>query len=755
MTTFPKTLDTDTNLYLVHDSLRVRLSEDYNPGDKSIHIEGDVEVINRFPPTGIITLTEQQSSIDERAISFTYSARNEFEFTGLTILPGFKDTVKPKFITNVTQNVLAVHHNAIKDALIAVEEFVGTQNTVDVKPLGETMVGRINFLRKLVLTPRAWFNANNHIGLIPLLVEFNDLSFRLGDSDVTYIWDFGDGETRTVTYTSEQLPTLPESKLYDKPGNYTVKLTVINSYGEDTVEFPNFINARIAAPQEAEILFKDFATQIDTKGDEEPYFPRLGTAPGGPYLQYPPTIRSSVDSFVDLYVPPGRRSIGDDRTFVGELLNDAGTPSAEDDTAYDPVESYTWSLGDDLTHPSINEARASYSMGGIYDVKLRVDTKFGGYRITTYKNSIDIIERRNLWLYTLSETSKAIAHEYGLISETFKAASPSRAITVTRNDAFLNGTGEEARAKREFTRNTAFAPTSSKGSGDKGEVLLMWAGGSTSMATLGSQPVYSWLYEGFSDVYRSTGLSIQRPWNWVFLDSGSKGYFVFGPDPALIPKSNYVTQRKTVINYANNPMVAEEAEPLTSANYKNAANELQMHVTAADSQTADEPSTGRFAVYRSTWKGQTGYILRNNGVGQSFRLRSFYKTEGTLTEPFLNIRKLPDMVGSTKEEGQLVTLSSGVFFFNNSGNISAYNDTSGVWEVGSSASTSFRSVQDTTADGFGNITQTLLATSDLDKVAYLSFDYSPNAFIKFSSADLTFTNLGTRPSGEQWIMGCY
>jgi hypothetical protein len=59
--TFPEAMDDDNNLFLVHDSLRVRLAEDYNPGDTFVEVEGDPEVMLKFPPTGIITLTEQCS----------------------------------------------------------------------------------------------------------------------------------------------------------------------------------------------------------------------------------------------------------------------------------------------------------------------------------------------------------------------------------------------------------------------------------------------------------------------------------------------------------------------------------------------------------------------------------------------------------------------------------------------------------------------------------------------------------------------
>ena len=128
---YPNQLDNDTNLYEVHDSLRVRLTNDYNVGDSSITVFGDT---TNFPETGLITLTEQCSEIELRAISFFYGSRTETTFDNLELLPGFTDSVKPKLITNVTQNVMASHHNNIKDAVIAIQEFVGVEGTIDATP---------------------------------------------------------------------------------------------------------------------------------------------------------------------------------------------------------------------------------------------------------------------------------------------------------------------------------------------------------------------------------------------------------------------------------------------------------------------------------------------------------------------------------------------------------------------------------------------------------------------------------------------
>jgi hypothetical protein len=191
---------------------------------------------------------------------------------------------------------------------------------------------------------------------------------------------------------------------------------------------------------------------------------------------------------------------------------------------------------------------------------------------------------------------------------------------------------------------------------------------------------------------------------------------------------------------------------LTGANYLNGADELTENIATFD--MSGNPIHGHMSGYRTAWKDNTGFILRNDGVGPFFRIKSFYKTEGVVSMPFQNIKKLPDMTGSAKIEGQLVPLSTGVFFFNNSGAISVFNETSGVWETGGTGvnSEAFRSLQDTSVIGYDEPENTLLATSDGDRKAYLSYDYSTKAFIKFNEIDLTFSSISNRPSGDQWQM---
>lgn len=741
---YPEALDTDQNLYETHDSLRVVLAEDYTPGDTTISIVGDEETIRRFPFTGIITLTEQCSEPELRAVSFYYGSRTLESFDDLEILSGFTDITKPKQITNVTQNVMARHHNSLKDAVIAIEEFVGIKGKVGTKPLEGTMEERINFLRKLVLVPKAWFSADKTIGLVPMSVTFKDLSFRLGTDgnagELTYVWDFGDNTNLSSIIAISATDTVPDvinvivedldggtiEKTYTTPGIYDVKLTVSNDFGSDTVIFPELINARVKAPDAAVIKFLSRPGQDHT----------AGIPADGPYTTFP-SIRSPVNFLLDMEVPTGINP-NTSLSYAGEVLDGGGSP-------IDPVLEYTWELADDLARNNNPLARASYSVGGVYDLILRVDTKFGGYRITTYEDAIDIVEQTNLWHWTISSNTIQ-ASEYGLISESFKTAASTQ--SISKDSSFLDGESNKTQLQREFDRNNGFVKRGTSTSGASGVGLLYWASGRTAAESPALETINFLEYNGFEETYVARS-SISRPWNWISFPSPLYAYFLLGninttPAPNTSP-TNQVMQKLDLSDLT----VADIT--LTGSSYKNGADELESNVATFSSGL---PIQGHMSVYRTTWKDNTGYILRNDGAGDFFRIKSFYKTSGTTAEPVQTIRKLTDMAGPTKIEGQLVTLSSGVFFFNNSGAISAYNDTSGAWETGGSGvnSTAFRSLQDSDVVGFDSSANTLLATSDDDHRVYLSFDYSDEAFIKFNESDLTFSSLIQRPTGTQWQM---
>jgi hypothetical protein len=298
-------------------------------------------------------------------------------------------------------------------------------------------------------------------------------------------------------------------------------------------------------------------------------------------------------------------------------------------------------------------------------------------------------------------------------------------------------------------------------SGNSGEAVLYWATGraGATASTLEENPdtedINFLTYNAFQGTYSSSSevSPIQRRWNWISMDTLSDIYFLLG----VAESANWESLTDQSLVKKNLTDFTSSSSTFTDSNYKNGADELKNNVAIFinEGDDAGQPYHGHFSAYRTAYKNNTGYIIRNDGVGPTFRLKSFYRTEGVTSDPIQTIRKLTDMPGTVKYEGQLVPLTSGLYFFDNSSAISVYNDVSNVWETGQSVATSFVSLQDTSVTGFGDTTNTLLATSDGDRKAYLSFDYSSKAFVSFNETDLTFKSLGSRPTGTQWQMGIY
>jgi len=758
LSNFPKKFDNNQNLYLVHDYLRLKLAEDYNPGDNIIYVSGDKSVMSIFPNSaqggGIITLIDQCDDIENRAISFSYTSRTPNDlldtspwfFEGIKILPNFNDVKKFKNITNVCQNVMAEHHNSLKDALINIEKFAGIQDKIGTIPYLGTMEERINYLRKLILGPRAWFSVNKSIALSNSTFVFKDLSFNLG-TDTTdivnkYTWCFNllknsegnyycSDEDSFLEYSKKSSEIRDVEHTYTTPGLYSVSLTVENEFGSDLVIFENLINVRELVPEEATINIPLSINQFKYQG----------------------SVRASTGSVIQL-----------------EVSNNGQVGS-------DEIVDYTWNIPDDLNHFNNNLTKANFSVGGIYGIGLRVDTKFGNYRITFLENALDIVEKTNLWLWTINEQKNSIrSHEFGIISETFKTLSNYSIEKI--EDSFIKNIcessqyfyGENCRMLREFNKNNGFCKINNISSGDSGSGLVYWASGRPATANSNTEKVFFRNFNGFTQTYstisiQSTGQTfIQRAWNWIDLASENNLYITFGLNNSGGNLTNDTHFKLNLDNYSSNNFILNQ--------YANGADDLKINTVCQGwaggndiipdlipTTCEDSGATYKdyYSVTRSVWKDGSGYILRNQGQGKYFRFRSFYKTSGIVSNEFTGVKKINDLSGPTRSEGQLLSMSEGLFLFNNSGSLSVYNTNSSTWSTGGPGvnSSEFRSLQDVTKDYFDNNNQTLLASSDQDHTSYLSYDYSENSFIKFNDIDLTFKYIGSRPSGTQWQLRFY
>lgn len=784
LSNYPYDFDNNQNLYVVHDYLRLKLAEDYSPGDTSITVYENTSVMSRFPGSaeggGIITLTDQCTNPEERAISFTYTSKTTTTFEGIKIVPGFKDVAKYKDLTNVTQNVMAQHHNTLKDSIIAIEKFAGLQGSKAEMPLTGTVEERINYLRSIVLIPKAWFSVDKRVGvLIPtpestcdskkgLTVNFTDLSFRLGtdgsSEKLKHTWyfnlkptinDYGipinkapnDKEItlNNIDFYYNDEPQYKEvlsyetivndlvvsenqikQHIYCYAGIYTVALKVENDFGEDTVIFSDLINVKEICPDEAELQFTTRLMQFIFNGN----------------------LRTPVNVPVEITVQ-----------------NSGAKPN-------DEITNYTWSIADDLNHFNASATRAVFSVGGFYDVILRVDTKLKNYRITTLENQIDVVEKLNMWLWTISDNYDSITpHEFGLISETFKTLS-TKIIDPIDHSFITDNTyikcdnskfyrDEKCRKIREFQRNNGFSKANSILSGDGSKGIIYWASGRKSSDPISKEKINLQNYSGFTDCYSSAS-QIDRQWNWIGLSSKTSLYFFLG---LTDPKSNQtnVNVQKISLNNASLSESAAAVSVYTSLTYSNGAEELKnnsifdLWSNTATTTTTNPAVKEYYSCYRSAWRDGAGYILKNQDQGTFFRFRGFYKTSGTTSNEVTGIKKINDLSGPTKGEGELLNMTNGIFLFNNSGSVGVFNSSTNVWVTGGPGTNSnqFRSMQDANVSFFDDQKQTLLASSDEDHNAYISYDYSENSFIKFNDIDLTFKYIGNRPIGKQWLSTIY
>lgn len=782
---YPSSFDSNENLYQVHDGLRVVLAEDYSPGDTSITVFANSETMDLFGDTGIITLTDQCNEIESRGLSFYYGSHTETTFDQLELLPGHVDASKPKNLTNVVQNVMAIHHNSLKNSIIAIQQFVGKKNEEAIKPLQGTMQQRIKYLNSVAFAPKAWFTIDKRLGVVPFIVNFKSLGINLGIEDqitntLEQVWDFGDGlqlivnqrwnsdlttqkvtfllkgQTDTsdlvkvrqdVTWTPEVdlvLPTqnltleienfrtgfdatinvnvnlekngtLVVTKEYVLPIICDVSLEIINDFGRDSISFPKIVSCKFMAPQDAVIEITDMSQTTNKEILSNPY--------GNAYL------RLKSNKVIDI-----------------TTTDDGSHPD-------DPVISYTWSIFDDLTHGNSASTKAIFSVGGLYDIILRVDTNLQNYKITSYENAIDVVEKYNLWLwnYKLSGSSTDYGEvepmEFGLLSETFKVYSSAPGSIVLAasdegiDDSFLDPIDPDDPVlvanslikKKKFKRNAGFAANTTSPSGDANDAIVYYADE--------ENHVNFYKFNGFNQTSTlfATGVNTNSI-NWDFISFNSYNYL-------YLLNIDFDTNQifKFKVNLQNGAFHEDSGLEILPADLKNGSGDIA-------TSDADDPGTIN---YRSTWRADTGYIL-NSVPGKYNRFTNFYKTTRISSDEFIGLTKLIELPG-IKEEGQLVPLSQGVYFFNNSGGILLYNPTSNTWTAGGTSANSalYRSLQDVTVPNFDDLKNTLLAASDGENLAFLSFDYSDKSFIRFNEYDLTFTLMAIRPRKDQWNMGIY
>lgn len=203
-------VDSKDTLYRVSNNAETKLITGLPYNGKVILVED----ATKFPSQGLVRVGQPAGKQGPAELIY-YGSRTENTFKNL--VRGFAGSRQNQWSSGswATNSVCAEPHNAVKDAIINIENKIGLKNNPVIGSLNQ----RLNSLEARFLAPKASFRAYPKIGPPSLNVRFQN--FSEGDI-VRYLWDFGDG-----TQSIEKSPT----HTYTREGLYTVKLNTITSTG--------------------------------------------------------------------------------------------------------------------------------------------------------------------------------------------------------------------------------------------------------------------------------------------------------------------------------------------------------------------------------------------------------------------------------------------------------------------------------------------------------------------------------------------
>ena len=208
---FPNVIDDKDILYEATNNSTILLKQTMSFNSRSIIVEDT----SGFPDTGQLRLGPLPGTPgDYELVAYNKKTKNTFQ----ELQRGFKGSRInhwPAGTTWISNTVSSEHHNAIKDAIINIEEDLGLKEFPD----SESLNGILKSQEVRFLAPKPLFRASLIKGPPPLAVRFQN--FTTGHI-ARFLWDFGDGGT-----SLERSPI----HTYVSEGIYTVKLNVVTTTG--------------------------------------------------------------------------------------------------------------------------------------------------------------------------------------------------------------------------------------------------------------------------------------------------------------------------------------------------------------------------------------------------------------------------------------------------------------------------------------------------------------------------------------------
>lgn len=218
---FPNMRDDFDSLYRATNNSQTKLRQSLPYNGNNIVVDST----DGFPDTGLLRIG--QAGVDLNFELLYYGNKNSNTFYNLA--RGFAGSTQQQWPigTSVTNSVQATPHNATKDAILNIENYIGPS----INPPGTSLNGILTALENKYLAPKPTFQAFPVAGIAPLTVRFQNFS---NSESIRFLWDFGDGAT-----SEEKSPT----HTYLADGLYTVQLNMVMSTGaQGSVVKTNYIN---------------------------------------------------------------------------------------------------------------------------------------------------------------------------------------------------------------------------------------------------------------------------------------------------------------------------------------------------------------------------------------------------------------------------------------------------------------------------------------------------------------------------------
>lgn len=207
---YPDLLDDKKSLYTVSNNAESKLIQTVPYNGKYIIVED----ASAFPENGLLRIGKKNNKESFELVYYDKKIGNTFT----NLVRGFAGSLQSVHNPDnvyVSNSVMAEHHNALKDALINIQGYVGTKNN----PTEDSLNGLLKQLETEHLAPKPVFKAFPLKGPPGLAVRFQNFS---NSESIRFLWDFGDG-----TSSAEKSPT----HTYQNEGIYTVRLNMIMSTG--------------------------------------------------------------------------------------------------------------------------------------------------------------------------------------------------------------------------------------------------------------------------------------------------------------------------------------------------------------------------------------------------------------------------------------------------------------------------------------------------------------------------------------------